>query len=106
MNKLEEKVAQYYTKQGYIVYRNGWPDFLLQKNSEFMAVELKGKKDDLKAHQELILSRLTKIMPVRLIKEGVGYGSMNNNSKEDFFELDYTHMQWMREGCPNAKKID
>jgi len=56
MNKLEEIAKVYLEKQGYKVYRNGWPDFLVTDSSgkKGFCIEVKSKSDNLSTEQKNI----------------------------------------------------
>lgn len=41
MKRTEDLVRKQYEAAGYTVYRNGWPDFLVEKNGVFSGVEVK-----------------------------------------------------------------
>lgn len=41
MKRTEDVIRKKYEAAGYTVYRNGWPDFLVEKDGVFFGVEVK-----------------------------------------------------------------
>ena len=80
MNKFENKVREDFEREGWEVLTSGWPDFLLVKRDsagktkEIQALEVKSKKDDLRSNQKEMLYVLSDFIPVRVAREGCGYG--------------------------------
>ena len=64
MNDLEKQVKNFLERNEWEVIRNGWPDFLCIKESEFkaavMAIEVKSSTDKLSENQLLIHKILKK----------------------------------------------
>ena len=97
MNKFEKKMKKEFEKRGWEVLHSGWPDFLLIKRndagkvSEIQALEVKSEKDRLRSNQQKMLYTLSEFIPVRLVREGIGYGPPDENFhvsviKRDLFE--------------------
>lgn len=58
MSKLEKKFASLLTKRGYPFLTNGYPDFLVIKDSTIVGVEVKSKCDHLRDNQIEMLNTL------------------------------------------------
>jgi hypothetical protein len=78
MSEFEDKVAAKYSKDGWSVLRNGWPDMLLVRkignSTEMKAIEVKSKKDTLKQNQYDMLGALSNILTVHIAIENKTYG--------------------------------
>ena len=62
MNANEEKIKQQLERQGFKVFRNGWPDFLvLNGNRSGFAIELKTGRDSVKPEQKAIHAALAQL---------------------------------------------
>jgi hypothetical protein len=88
MTKFEKKIYDKFSEDGWTIYHDGWPDFLCVRKREdgsleIMAIETKGRKDDFRGNQKKVLFALSSVMPVREIREEIGYGT----DEEDFQTL-------------------
>lgn len=64
LNALETAEKSELEKEGWVVYRNGWPDFAIEKNGVLRFVEVKSEADEPSAEQNRmfkLLSRYTGI---------------------------------------------
>lgn len=62
MHSFENRVEQFYKRQGWQVVRAGWPDFLVYKEGLLpFCIEAKGPKDWVRPHQAKIHELLLKI---------------------------------------------
>ncbi len=72
-NKIETRVRRHYKKLGYRVLRNGWPDFLMFRETvedfELVAVEAKSRNGKLTMEQFAVLEKLSLVMCVIVTKE-------------------------------------
>lgn len=72
-NRVERMVRLEYKRLGWRPMRAGWPDFLMVRETpdgiEILAVEAKSKNDDLSLDQFQLLTKLSTVMRVVVVKE-------------------------------------
>jgi len=75
VNQLEEAFRIHAEKAGYIVYRNGFPDFLIVSKDDptkGLWIEIKDKNDEVRENQKLVLDALTNLgYPVFILKKSL-----------------------------------
>ena len=70
MTNEESKFKEDMKALGYTVYRNGYPDFLLEKDNMLVFVEIKNNFDSIKPQQR----RMFKLLQKHGIKVAICYG--------------------------------
>jgi hypothetical protein len=72
-NVIETRVRREYKRLGWRPFRNGWPDFLMARDTpdgiELLAVEAKSKANGLSLDQWVLLTKLATVIRVVVVKE-------------------------------------
>lgn len=66
LNTAEQLEADALRADGWTVHRNGWPDFLAEKDGKFRLVEVKRKPDRLSGNQKNMCKALFRLTGLKL----------------------------------------
>lgn len=65
MNEAEETLKKKLEKKGYTVYRNGWPDFIVQREDEIIAIEVKSHQTEKLEENQLSIMELLSSLGIK-----------------------------------------
>lgn len=68
MNVAEDRLKKIVKKKGYNVYRNGWPDFIIQKNGKVVAIEVKALQTEKLEEEQLAIMGLLSSLGIKCLR--------------------------------------
>ncbi len=66
LNTAEKLEAAALRADGWTIHRNGWPDFMAEKDGKFRFIEVKQKPDRLSANQKKMCKALFRLTGIKL----------------------------------------
>ena len=66
MNKAEQSVRNKLENNGYLVFKNGWPDFFAIRGRDYLVIEVKGSKHKGRTYEQRIAHAFLKSLGIRV----------------------------------------